>query len=110
MRRFLTRSADREKAADLQRIDPIKQSVNDALQSLEAEKKGFESRVADATIRAAFIAGSDRDGESNREPADNALLKQYEDQIRHADARRKQLDDLIANLKFIRAAVMTRLA
>ncbi len=110
MRRFLTRSAARESATDLQRIDPIKRSVNEALQSLEAEKKGFESRIADATMRAAFIAGSDLEGDGDREPADSALLKNYEDQIRRADMRQKRLNDLIANLKFIRAAVMTRLA
>jgi len=81
MRRFLTRSAARESATDLQRIDPIKRSVNEALQSLEAEKKGFESRNFRRNDEGAFIAGSDLEGDGDREPADNALLKNYEDQI-----------------------------
>lgn len=109
MKRFLTRSADRETDADLERIDPIRRTISSALQSLESEQDGFRKRIAETTMRAALIAGNDMDNQADREPADTLILKDYDEQIRRAEARLNKLNDLISHLKFIRAAVVTRL-
>jgi hypothetical protein len=60
-------------------------------------------------MRAALFAGNDMDNQTDREPADTQLLRDYDEQIRRAEGRLNKLNDLISHLKFIRAAVITRL-
>ena len=109
MKKFSIRSAERELAEDRQRIDSIRQAIDNALRSFEFEHDNFKKRVSEITLRAALLAGNDTGEQIDREPADSRLLNDYDGQIRDAETRLNKLSELVAHLKFIRATVTTRL-
>lgn len=105
---FRARSKERDQNTDEATVAPIKAAIDEALAGVEKEYSGLKGRLDSVSARAGFIAGTDADEYLEREASDTNLLREYESEMQRANARLQQLTDMIAHLKFIRAAFKTR--
>lgn len=105
---FRARSPERDKATDQESILPIGAAIDDALSRAETEHAGLKRRLDSVTASAATVAGNESDEYLSRDSNDTDRLNDYETEMQKADARLRQLTEIIAHLKFIRAAYRTR--
>jgi hypothetical protein len=105
---FRARSAERDQSTDEETVVPIKTAIDQALSRAENEYNGLKTRLDSVTASAVFVAGTEADEYLERDAKDTDRLREYESEMKRANARLQQLTDMIAHLKFIRAAFKTR--
>lgn len=105
---FRTRSAERDQATDNELIGGIAKAIDRALSALQAEQTGLSGRVEQAAAMASMAVGTDTDEYLSRESARESGLKQFEGEMKVGRERLVVLDRHIGNLRFLRAAFMTR--
>lgn len=105
---FRTRSAVRDADIDRQRLDSIGLVLNKVLDDIQAELDGLVSRFDDAQARASLGAGTDAAEYLDREPNKSIGVTKFENQMRQARQRISILEKQITDLRFVRAAFLTR--
>jgi hypothetical protein len=105
---FKTRLPERDQATDGEILGPVAEALDSALSSLQAERAGLSRRVEEAVVMASLSAGNESDEYISREPAQEAALRGYEDEMKRGRDRLAALDQHILNLRFLRAAFLTR--
>jgi hypothetical protein len=103
-----TRSPERERATDKDTIGRVAETIDSALASLQAEQAGLMRRVEDNVAMAALAAGTESDEYVGRESSRADALRSFEDETRRARDRLRVLDQHVLNLRFLRAAFLTR--
>ena len=94
---------------DRSRVDPITRALDAALKAAQAEQADLTGRVDDALARAAVLVGTSPDEFVSREDTDNRRLRSLEAQAANGERRLKELATQIGHLKFLKAALFTRL-
>jgi hypothetical protein len=105
---FRTRSPDRDTETDASRIGRIGTAITDVLTAFEGERDGLNQRIAEAQMLASVTVGTATDEYVTREPGRAEGLASYEAEMRRGRERLFQLENHISNLKFMRAAFVTR--
>src|SRR5689334_1445565 len=105
---FRSRSPDRDIETDAARIGKIGSAITDVLVSFENERDGLNRRISEAQMAASVTVGTATDEYVTREPARAEGLASYEAEMRRGRERLLQLENHINNLKFMRAAFVTR--
>jgi hypothetical protein len=105
---FKTRSPERDQATDKDTIGRVADAIDGALAALQAEQAGLSRRVEDAVAMAALAVGTDSDDYAEREASRTDGLRGYEDEMKRGRERLRVLDQHILNLRFLRAAFLTR--
>ena len=105
---FKTRSPERDSATDKDSIGRVAEAIDGALAALQAEQAGLSKRVEDAVAMAALAVGTDSDDYAEREASRTDALRGYEDEMRRGRERLRILDQHVLNLRFLRAAFLTR--
>jgi hypothetical protein len=105
---FRARSPERDKSTDEETAVPIKTAIDQALSRVEKEYDGLKARLDSVTASAVFVAGTESDEYLERDSKDTDRLREYESEMQRANIRLQQLTEMIAHLKFIRAAFKTR--
>jgi len=105
---FKTRSAARDLATDNDTVGRVAEAIDNALAALQAEQAGLLRRVEDAVAMASLAVGNESDEYASREEAKTDALRRYEDEIRRGRDRLRALEQNVLNLRFLRAAFLTR--
>ena len=105
---FKTRSPDRDVATDNDTIGRVAEAIDSALVALQGEQAGLSRRVAEAVAMASFAVGNESDEYVSREDSKTDALRGYEDDMRRGRDRLHTLEQHILNLRFLRAAFLTR--
>ena len=105
---FRSRSAERDLEADKITIGALKDSIETALTKLTAERDGLGRRMEDIVSRASLVVGNESDEYLSRDSRKSSALAKFESELINGQSRLAALDQNITNLKFIRAAFMTR--
>jgi hypothetical protein len=105
---FKTRSADRDLATDDATIGRVAEAIDSALAALQAEQAGLSRRVEDAVALASLAVGNESDEYVSREASKTDALRRCEDEIRRGRDRQRALEQNVLNLRFLRAAFLTR--
>lgn len=105
---FKTRSAERDRAADRKAIGRVADAIDTAVSALLSEQAGLSRRVEDAAALASLVVGNDFDEYVSREPEKATALRGYEDEMKRGRDRLRVLEQHIADLRFLRAAFLTR--
>ncbi len=103
-----TRSPERDRATDQDTIGRVAETIDSALAVLQAEQAGLMRRVEDAMAMAALAAGTESDEYVDRESSRTDGLRSFEDETKRARDRLRALDQHVLNLRFLRAAFLTR--
>jgi hypothetical protein len=103
-----TRSPERERATDKDTIGRVAETIDSALAVLQTEQAGLMRRVEDNAAMAALAAGTEADEYVGRETSQADALRSFEDETRRARDRLRILDQHVLNLRFLRAAFLTR--
>jgi len=105
---FKTRSPDRDLATDSATVGRVAEAIDSALAALQAEQSGLSRRVEDAAAMASLAVGNESDEYISREENRTDALRGYEDEMRRGRERLRTLEQHILNLRFLRAAFLTR--
>jgi len=105
---FRSRSPDRDIETDAARIGKIGSAITDVLAAFENERDGLNRRISEAQTAASVTVGTATDEYVTREPARAEGLASYEAEMRRGRERLLQLENHISNLRFMRAAFVTR--
>jgi hypothetical protein len=105
---FETRSPERDRATDKDTIGAVAETIENALSVLQAEQAGLTRRVEDAVAMAALAAGTESDEYIDREASRTDGLRSFENEMKRARDRLRVLDQHVINLRFLRAAFLTR--
>ena len=105
---FRARSFERDSETDRSRIASVMSAVENALSSAENEQAGLKSRMDDVLARASVSVGNNTDEYLDREPHRVAALKFFDQEIAKGQSRLKELGTMIAHLKFLKTAMLTR--
>ena len=105
---FKTRSPERDQATDSEVIGRVALAIDHALSALQTEQTGLLGRVEEAVAMASLAVGTDSDEYVSREPAKTEALRGYEDDMKRSRERLRALEQHILNLRFLRAAFLTR--
>jgi chromosome segregation ATPase len=108
-RTFRSRSGDRDRRTDADRIASVIDAIDKAIADAQAERAGLHRRLETATMTAATAAGTDIDEYVDRESSLTDELRGQEDQMRNAAERLRQLDQNISDLDFMRMTCSGRL-
>lgn len=103
-----TRSPERDRASDKDTIGKIGETLDSALAVLQAEQSGLMRRVEDTVAMAALTAGTESDEYVGRESSRTDALRGFEEESKRARDRLRVLEQHILNLRFLRAAFLTR--
>ena len=106
--RFKARSFDRDAEADRARTGSIWNAVDAALHEAEREKAGLSRRVDDALARASVTFGNGTDEYLEREALDTQHHDLFDTEISNGQRRLSQLEQVIANYEFVKAALLSR--
>src|SRR5436305_6384726 len=106
--RFKTRSPERDLATDSETVGRVAEAIDSALAALQAEQAGLSRRVEDAVAMASLAVGNESDEYVSREESKTDALRRYEDEIRRGRDRQRALELNLLNLRFLRAAFLTR--
>jgi hypothetical protein len=99
--RFRTRSAKRDQATDMQRLESIERVVARAIAEAEAERAGLEKRYQSAQVRASMLVGNDTYGDLDRDDKTEALLTSSEREFCAAGTRLRALSSHVEHLRRI---------
>jgi hypothetical protein len=105
---FRARSVGRDAETDRSRVASIAATIDDALQSAEAEQAGLSRRMEDVGGRAAIATGNGVDEYLTREAIDSRTLVVLETEMVNGDRRLKELALMIGHFKFLKAALLSR--
>lgn len=105
---FKTRSPERDLATDGATVGRVAEAIDSALAALQAEQSGLSRRVEDAVAMASLAVGTESDEYVSREDSKTDALRGYEDEMRRGRDRLRTLEQHILNLRFLRAAFLTR--
>ena len=105
---FRIRSPERDSETDAARIGQIGANISDVLAAFEKEREGLNRRISEAQMMASVTVGTATDEYVTREPARAEGLASYEAEMRRGRERLATLENHISNLKFMRAAFVTR--
>jgi hypothetical protein len=105
---FKTRSPERDLATDSATVGRVAEAIDSALAALQAEQSGLARRVEDAVAMASLAVGNESDEYVSREDNKTDALRGYEDDMRRGRDRLRTLEQHILNLRFLRAAFLTR--
>jgi hypothetical protein len=105
---FRTRSPARDVSGDQALLGPIAAAIEHAVTSLQEQRDGLALRIDDAVGRASITAGNDVYEHDTRDHVRTQALQGFESELANATARLTVVDRHIANLKFVRAAFLTR--
>jgi hypothetical protein len=94
---FRTRSPARDARTDHQRLDAIRSSITDAIESAKQEQQGLNQRLAMYQSRAAGLL-DDTSAYGERSAAEERLLSEAERNVIAATERLKQLQAHIVQL------------
>ena len=105
---FKTRSPQRDLVTDGESIGRVAEAIDSALSALQAEQVGLSRRVEDAVAMASLAVGNESDEYVTREVSKTDALRGYEDEMKRGRERLRALDQHVLNLRFLRAAFLTR--
>jgi hypothetical protein len=106
--RFETRSPERDRATDKDTIGRVAATIDSVLSVLQTEQAGLMVRVENAVAMAALAAGTESDEYVDREASRTEGLRSFEEEMKRARDRLRVLDQHVLNLRFLRAAFLTR--
>ena len=106
---FKARSADRDAETDRSRVGPILSAIETAIAATETERSGLGQRVQDVLARASVTFGNDTNEYLTREPPDNDHQRLLSAEILNGQRRLDELSVMVTHLKFLKAAVESRL-
>lgn len=107
---FRTRSIQRDKAADYDRIQAVLAVIDTQLAEAEREHAGLARRVEEALARAAVTFGNGTDEYLEREALDNHHQDLLAAEVSNGERRLQELSSLISHLKFLRGSALGRFA
>jgi hypothetical protein len=105
---FKTRSPERDQETDKETIGRVAEAIDNALSALQAEQAGLFKRVEDTVAMASLTVGNESDEYVSRDSEKTAALRGYEDEMKRGRLRLAALEQHILNLRFLRAAFLTR--
>ncbi len=105
---FKTRSPERDNATDNEIIGRVAEAIDNAMTALQSQQNGLSRRVEEAVTMASLAAGNESDEYVSREPEKETALRGYEDEMRRGRDRLRVLEQHLLNLRFLRAAFLTR--
>jgi len=103
LRRFKTRSADRDTQTDVERIAPMRLAIQAAVESARFEREGLQQRLGGAQLRLCWAMDNEDGSYFEREQKAEEELSALEDQLLVAERRCRELDRHIAALKELEA-------
>jgi hypothetical protein len=89
--RFRVRSPVRDQSADAARISSIERSISEAIADANAERNGLARRLDAARARASILVGTDTSDYETRDPKNERLLQEAEDDLVVGQKRVNQL-------------------
>ena len=89
-------------------IARVTRAIDQAIETLEAERDGLGRRLADVTSRAAIFAGNGSDDYHEREAAVSDRLKVLDSEVKNAQRRLDQLAFNIAQFEQVREDLRSR--
>jgi len=107
---FKTRAIGRDVETDYSRLEPVFRSIGQALKTSQAEYSGLDHRIQDVLARASISTGNGSDEYLDRDPADNRLLKLFDEEISRGQQRLEGLAQQIKKLKVLEAALWAEFA
>lgn len=105
---FRTRSGDRDRLTDDERVAKIMEAIDEALRGSQAERGGLDRRLGDVLARAAISGGNGDDEHLTRDSAAIDRLKAFDAEIRGAQHRLASLDQSIAQFEALKRDVASR--
>jgi hypothetical protein len=105
---FRTRSADRDRLTDAESLGRVAEALESALDKLQSEYNGLSRRVDQAAAMASLAVGNESDEYLSREVAKTVSLREFEDDMKQGRDRLRTVEQHILNLRFLRAAFLTR--
>ena len=109
-RGFRARSAVRDAETDQARASSILGAIEQALDAAQREYAGLGRRVEDVLARAAVTMGNGADEYLERDALDTHHQDLFSAEIANGQRRLQQLETRIADLKFLRAAALSKLS
>jgi hypothetical protein len=107
-RLFRARSSSRDEQTDTANIRSIALAIEHSLKTMEAERAGLSNRMKDANVSASIVVGNETDEYLSREKEETALLGRLETELQNGRERLDVLQQNIAHLRFLRAALFSR--
>jgi hypothetical protein len=107
--RFQARSTERDMQTDMKVLFAVATSIDDALAALEREKDGLKERFREASDGSFAAAGARLNDSSWREPEALAQEQGSGEHMIRAARRITQLNEQIADLRFVRTTFHFRL-
>ena len=105
---FRARSAERDAETDRGRIESVLTAIDETLRASEDEHAGLSGRVDDVLARAAVTVGTATDEYLDREPHLSRHQALFDTEVANGQRRLKELSTMIAHMKFMRAALLSR--
>jgi|SRR5579871_1776413 len=105
---FRARSADRDRLTDAEILRGLAQALEGALDKMQSEHNGLSRRVDDAVALASLAVGTESDEYLSREVEKATSLREFENDMKRGRDRLRKLDQHILDLRFLRAAFLTR--
>ena len=105
---FRLRSSERDEANDQEAIGRVAVAIESALAELQTEQSGLTRRVEEAATMASLVVGTDSDEYISREQFKSDALHGFENEMKRGQDRLRDLEQHILNLRFLRAAFLTR--
>ncbi|ETR76710.1 hypothetical protein X566_02975 [Afipia sp. P52-10] len=107
-RTFRTRSDERDRQTDAARVAKVAEALEEALNNSRAEQAGLDRRLSDVTTRAAISVGNDADEYLTRDEAATDSLNALDTEIKAAQRRLQQLQQVIAQFEAVREELWSR--
>ena len=105
---FRARSAERDAETDRGRVESVLAAIDETLRASEDEHAGLSGRVDDVLARAAVTVGTATDEYLDREPHLSRHQTLFDTEVANGQRRLKELSTMIAHMKFMRAALLSR--
>ena len=105
---FRARSSSRDVQTDTANIRSIGIAIQRSLKAMEAEHAGLSNRMKDIELRASILVGNETDEYLSREKEETASLRRLETELENGRERLNLLQQNIAHIKFLRAALFSR--
>lgn len=105
---FRARSAERDAETDRGRVESVLAAIDGTLRASEDEHAGLSGRVDDVLARAAVTVGTATDEYLDREPHLSHHQTLFDTEVANGQRRLKELSTMIAHMKFMRAALLSR--
>jgi hypothetical protein len=107
-RLFRARSLSRDEQTDTANIRSIALGNEHSLKTMEFERAGLSNRMKDANVSASIVVGNETDEYLSREKEETALLRRLETELQNGRERLDVLQQNMAHLRFLRAALFSR--